>query len=395
MTDAASSFNRPTAIVALAAELLDASKDQVAAELIERVGAEHPDYLGVRLLESRLEVSAGRPSEALAGALGVLMIDPLNADALAVELRARRALEQSAEEVGAVLRKLAAIAPAHPEGGPRAPAPTLATIGFMHLRQGRNLLAQRWLEDAIEEDGWPELRAAIAQLQLEDGQVRAALASAQSVLEQLPECLPANLVCAQAHAELGKLTLADKHLKRAGRYDPEFELARRFYARLPVSRLELPPAPDLELPEMLLARAQRALEPPPDPAAAPPYVPEPVGEYNPPSERFLPARDDAGHEDTDPGPARTDPQSLALSGQLARFIEEGQWPLVLELLESGVNLLDPGQLESLPRSGLPRLADELLRMDRPDLAAEAYRLAESQPPPADREATAGEPSPDN
>lgn len=220
------------AAAALGGKLIDASKREIAAELLEQINASFPDSLVARLLALRLELAGDRPGEALAGTRKALQIAPLSPAALEIELRARRALGEAGEGVATALGRLAAIAPDHPQIGPDRLAPTLAGIGFMHLRQGRGLLAERWLREAVETEDWPELGAAIAQLQLEGGQVRVALESAQAVLEPLPDCLPANLVCAQANAELGKLALADKHLKRARRFDPEFKLARRLYAQI-------------------------------------------------------------------------------------------------------------------------------------------------------------------
>ena len=300
------SSQRLAAVVAMADELVSAARPQIAADLLEQIKAAFPDSLGARLLSLRLDLAGDRPSEALDGAREVLRIDPMNPAALAIELQARHAVGESREGIATARSRLAAIAPDHPQIGEDPLAPTLAGIGFMHLRQGRQLLAERWLGEAAQSEDWPELAAAIAQLQLESGQVRGALESARTVLDELPDCLPANLVCAQANAELGKLALADKHLKRARRFDPEFELARRLYGRLPVSRLELPSIPALELPEMLLARAQRALDPPAEPVADTESTPDPVGEYSPPSSRYLPAGDSgSGPDSATKPPTRT------------------------------------------------------------------------------------------
>ena len=388
-----SSSQRLAAVVAMADELVGAARPQIAADMLEQIKAAFPDSLGARLLSLRLDLAGDRPSEALDGAREALRIDPTNPQALAIELQARHALGESGEGIATARSRLAAIAPDHPQIGPETPAPTLAGIGFMHLRQGRQLLAQRWLGEAAQTEDWPELAAAIAQLQLESGQVRGALESARAVLDKLPDCLPANLVCAQANAELGKLALADKHLKRARRFDPEFELARRLYGRLRVSRLELPSIPELELPEMLLARARRALDPPAEPVADTESAPDPVGEYSPPSSRFLPA-EDAG---SGPDSATETPDSHvpAATGELARLMEAGRWPAVLELLRGSAHLLDPGQFASLPPEGLPRLADELVRLNFSELATEAYRLAERRSAPAVSEPAADDASPDN
>ena len=385
------------AVVAMGDELIGSGKLQIAAELLEQLKAAFPESLGARLLGLRLDLAGDRPGQALEGAREALRIDPLNPAALAIELRARRALGESGEGVATARKRLAAIDPDHPQIGEGPQPPTFAGIGFMHLRQGRQLLAQRWLGEAMQSEDWPELGAAIAQLQLESGQVRVALESAGAVLVQLPDCLPANLVCAQANAELGKLALADKHLKRARRFDPEFELARRLYARLPVSRLDLPSAPELDLPEMLLARARRTLDPPPEPAADSESAPDPVGEYIPPSSRFLPAAEAGAEAESEPaGAAPTaEPPTPSATGELARLMESGRWPEVLELLRSSAHLLDAGRFDSLPPDGLPRLADELVRLNLSDLATEAYRLAGLRSAGVAPEAAANFESPDN
>lgn len=391
------SSQRLAAIVAMGDELIRFGKPQIAGDLLEQLKAAFPDSLGTRLLGLRLELAGDRPGEALEGAREALRIDPLNPAALAIEVRARCALGESGDGVATARSRLAAVAPGHPHIDQEPPAPTLAGIGFMHLRQGRQLLAQRWLGEALQAEDWPELGAAIAQLQLESGQVRVALESARTVLDQLPDCLPANLVCAQANAELGKLALADKHLKRARRFDPEFELARRLYARLPVSRLELPSVPDLELPEMLLARARRVLDPPTESVADAESAPDPVGEYSPPSSRFLPAEEAGGEADPDPENAADSAERHVptATGELARLMEAGRWPAVLELLRGSAHLLDAGQFDSLPSDGLPRLADELVRLDLSDLATEAYRLAALGSVPADPESAADDASLEN
>jgi tetratricopeptide (TPR) repeat protein len=380
-------------VVALGVDLICAAKPQIAAEMLEQIQGVFPDSLGARLLAQRLSLAGDRPGEALEGARESLRIDPLNPAVLAIELRARQALAESGEGLATARGRLAAIAPDHPQLGPEPLSPSLAGIGFMHLRQGRQLLAQRWLGEAMPAEDWPELGSAIAQLQLECGQIRLALESARAVLAMLPDCLPANLVCAQANAELGKLALADKHLKRARRFDPELALARRLYARLAVSRLELPSAPKLDLPEMLLARAQRVLDPPDDPVADSEPAPEPIGDYSPPSPRFLPA-DEAGGEPTG-GPEDAakfpEPHVLAATGELARLMESDQWPAALDLLRGSAHLLDAGQLDSLPVEHLPRLADELVRLNHSDLAVEAYRLAELRSPPPVPESAENEP----
>ena len=392
-----SNSRRLADVVALGDELIAAAKPQIAAELLEQASAAFPDSIGARLLALRLELASERPTEALAGARQALQIDPLNPAVLAIELQARRDLGESGEGVATACSRLAAVSPGHPQIGPEPPAPSLAGIGFMHLRQGRQLLAQRWLGEAAEAEDWPELGATIAQLQLEGGQVRVALESARSVLEKLPDCLPANLVCAQANAELGKLALAHKHLQWARRYDPEHELARRLYARLPVSRLELPAIPDLDLPEMLVARARRALDPPQEPVTDAEPVPEPVGEYSPPSSRFLPAEDSGGEIEAEPDDAfaAPEPRPPGAVEELARLMEAGQWPAALELLRSSAHLLDAGQIGYLPPDGLPRLADELMRLNLPGLAAEAYRLAETRAAPAIPETTDADSSTEN
>ncbi len=384
-------------VVAMGDELICAAKPQIAGELLELIKDAFPGSLGARLLALRLQLAGDRPGDALDGAREALRIDPLNLAALAIELQARRALGESGEGVATALSRLAAIAPDHPQIGPKPPAATLAGIGFMHFRQGRQLLALRWLGEAAQAEDWPELGAAIAQLQLECGQVRVALESARAVLDQLPDCLPVNLVSAQANAELGKLALADKHLKRARRFDPEFELARRLYARLPVSRLELPSLPELALPEMLLARVRRALDPPAEPAADSEPAPDPVGEYSPPSSRFLPSEESGGETESGPDDAaKTDePQAPEATDELARLMEGQQWPAILELLRGSSHLLDAGRFGSLPTEGLPRLADELVRLNLPDLAAKAYRIAEDRTVPAFPEPAADDASPEN
>ena len=383
MIPTAKNSRRLADVVALGDELICAGKPQIAAELLEQIKGAFPDSLGARLLALRLELAGERPGEALTGARETLRIDPLNPAALAIELGARRALGESGEGVATARGRLAAIAPDHPQIGPEPPAATLAGIGFMHLRQGRQLLALRWLVEAAQAEDWPELGSAIAQLQLECGQVRLALESSCAVLKELPDCLPANLVCAQANAELGKLALADKHLKRARRFDPELEQAGRLYARLPVSRLELPSAPDLELPEMLLARVQRALDPPTEPVADAEPAPDPVGEYSPPSSRFLPAEEAGGKavEGSEDAAETPEPHVLAATSELAGLMEAERWPAALEMLRGSAHLLDAGQFGSLPPEHLPRLADELVRLNLSDLAAEAYRLAELRTPP--------------
>ena len=399
MNPAAKDSPRLASIAALAGELLDAGKPQIAAELAEQIGAQFPDSLVARLLDLKLMLARDRPDEALAGAERALGIDPFSPAALAIALRARRALGESGAGIAAARDRLAAVAPGDPELAREPVAPTRAGIGFMHLRQGRQLLAQRWLAEAMPAEAWPELGAVIAQLQLEGGQIRAALASAGAIFDLLPECLPASLVSAQANAELGKLALAHKHLTMARRFDPEFELARRLYARLPVSRLELPPAPALEIPEMLLARARRALDPPPEPAVGTGSAPDPVGEYRPPSGRFLPSAAAGGEPGSAPeapdSPEPGGPPALAVTGELARLMGQEHWPAVLELLAGSAHLLDPGQLPFLPRSGLPRLADELVRLGLPELAAAAYRLADPVPAATAPEAANSGPQPEN
>ena len=76
-------------------------------------------------------------------------------------------------------------------------------------------------------------------------------------------------------------------------------------------------------------------------------------------------------------------------------MEAGRWPAVLELLRGSAHLLDAGQFESLPPDGLPRLADELVRLNFSELATEAYRLAERRSAPAIQESAADDPSPEN
>ncbi len=401
MAHAAPQPHRPATVIALAANLLDHAKLQIAAELVEQVNGPFPDCLAARMLSLRLELANDRAAEALAGAIDLLRIDPLDPAVLAIELRARRQLNEIGVGIDTTVRRLAAVAPQHPELGNATIAPTWAAIGFMHLRQGRHLLAQRWLDQALDTEKWPELELAIAQLQLEGGQLRAALKSSEEVLELLPNCVPANLIFAQANAEFGKLALAEQHLQRTRRFDPEFDQARRLYSRLPVSRLELPPAPRLDPPEMLLARAQRALQPPSDPSldpvGEPASEPEPVGDYRPPSTRFLPAQNDSGKSASESGSIgpEPDPVTQAATADLARLMSENDWPAALKLLESVANMLDSGWLARLPSAGLPRLADELVRLNRGELAAEAYRLTQSQTAPAAPGATDPDAQSDN
>ena len=378
----------PATVIALAARLLDRSKLELADELVAQVNGAFPDCLVARMLSLRLELARERAAEALAGTIDLLRIDPLNPEVLEIELQARRQLDASGDGIEAAARRLAAVAPGHPVLDGFAIAPNRAAIGFMHMRQGRHLLAERVFSEARATENWSELAVAIAQLQLEGGQVRAALNTSTQVLEQMPNCLPANLVFAQANAEFGRLALAGQHLQRTRRLDPEFALARRLYERLPVSRLELPPVPGLDLPEVLLARAQRALGPAPEPmpAAAPAPVPDPaeLGEYHPPSSRFLPRPQDGGDPDVgaEAAPPAADPVVLTSAGDLGQLLAEDNWPLAIQLLEGTAKLLDAGFLAGLPSHCLARLGDELVRLDRPDLAAEAYRLDRRQRAPS-------------
>lgn len=372
----------PDQILHLAGILLEEKKLQVASELMALVSDPFPQSLPGRLVGAELALAKGEAADALETVRAVLQIDPLNPRALLLAMRAGQAAELPECELGLAISHLAEsdrdcreIQVLARQLGSR-PKRSLAAVGFMHLAHGRLLLAERYLQAGMRVWNRPQLGLAIAQIQLETFRMNSALETCQDLGAHFPTCLPADLIAAQANAELGMLDKARSLLDRTSSLDPGFERARRIYARLPVSRIEPPPPPLLVVPEILLNSIRRILEPDERRVelASPP--PMPSAEFVPPSERFLPlapAPNNVGN--VDHGGEAFD--EMPEPASLPALIAEGDWAKVWSVLEYAQDLVDDQLLAAVPPERLQRLGDELTRLGRSDLAEAAYRRGQA------------------
>ena len=371
----------PDQILHLAGILIEGNKLQVATELIALVTDPFPQSLPGRLVGAELALAKGEPDDALETVRDILQIDPLNPRAHLLAMRAGDAPDLPEYELGLAISHLAEsdrdcqdIQALARQLGLR-PERSLAAAGFMYLAHGRLLLAERYLQAAMRVWNRPQLALAIAQIQLETFRMNGALETCRDLGAHFPTCLPADLIAAQANAELGMLDKARSLLDRTSRLDPGFERARQIYARLPVSRIEPPPPPLLVVPEILLNSVRRILEPDERRVelASPP--PEPSAEFVPPSERFLPLAPAANNDGNVNPDAAAD--QMPKPASLPALIAEGDWTKVWSVLEYTHDLVDDQLLAAVPAERLQRLGDELTRLGRSDLAEAAYRRGQA------------------
>ncbi len=383
----------PSAIIDRTRRLRRQRQFSSAAKLLAVLTVAWPMNCPARLERARLRLARGRVSAALSDARFVLDIDPLAGPANLLSLQARRALGEGATTLADDLAQLVAIDPVS-EGVVRLarqcaiePAQSRAGIGFMHLRAGRLLLAERYLDDARELEHWPALGIPVASIQLQTGRAHSVLRTCERLADNYADCLPAMLLAAQAYAELGQLDASAEQLAASVQYDAEYLLARTLFESLPVSRIRLPDAEPLPVPVALVAAVDDILGGNSSAVPAPPqselHDVTAEEEFVPPSERLLPqpTTNDVGESD------ESLPRVESNAGELPNLIATENWPQVAIVLQFAGNQLDEELLAQTPPDLLSRLGDELTRAGLTELAELTYSRhradAAVAPAPAD------------